>query len=151
MKVILNQDVINLGEEGDIRDVAAGYARNYLVPKKLAYPYNSSTLIMLGSRREAIENRKGEKRTAALGLKEQLEELKVQFTMSAGENGRLFGSVTSALIADELEKLGHSIERRRIEIPDNHIRQVGEHSVRVKLYGQEVARIQVVVERAQEG
>jgi large subunit ribosomal protein L9 len=151
MKVILNQDVINLGEEGDIREVAAGYARNYLFPKKLAYPYNSNTLVFLDSRREAIESRKEEKRKAALGLKEQLEELKLQFSMSAGENGKLFGSVTSALIAEELEKAGHSIERRRIEVPENHIRQIGEYSVRVKLYGQEEARVQVEVERAKEG
>ena len=151
MKIILNQDVVNLGEEGDIRDVAAGYARNCLIPKKLAYAYNRNTVVMLESRRDAIESRKDDKRTAALGLKGQLEELKLQFSMSAGENGKLFGSVTSALIAEELEKAGHSIERRRIEIPDNHIRQVGEYSVRVKLYGQEEANIQVLVERSKEG
>ena len=151
MKIILNQDVVNLGEEGDIRDVAAGYARTCLIPKKLAYAYNRNTVVMLESRRDAIESRKDDKRTAALGLKGQLEELKLQFSMSAGENGKLFGSVTSALIAEELEKAGHSIERRRIEIPDNHIRQVGEYSVRVKLYGQEEANIQVLVERSKEG
>lgn len=147
MKVILSSDVINLGEEGDVRDVANGYARNYLLPKKLAVPYNQENLRILESKRASIESRKEEKRNAALGLKERLEAEQLKFAMTAGENGKLFGSVTSSLIGEELDKLGFDIDRRRIEVPEGHIRFTGDHTVRIKLYGQEEAIIKVLVER----
>ncbi len=147
MKVILSSDVINLGEEGDVRDVANGYARNYLLPKKLAVPYNQENLRILESKRASIESRKEEKRNAALGLKERLEAEQLKFAMTAGENGKLFGSVTSSLIGEELDKLGFDIDRRRIEVPEGHIRFTGDHAVRIKLYGQEEAIIKVLVER----
>ena len=149
MKIILNQDVFNLGEEGDICEVAAGYARNYLLPQKMAFSYNTDSLRILDSKRSVIDTRKEQKRGEALGLKEKLEEAKIVFLMSAGENGKLFGSVTPALIVEELEKLGFNIERKRLEIPDNHIRQLGEYSVRIRLYGQEEANLRVVVEKAE--
>jgi large subunit ribosomal protein L9 len=147
MKVILNQDVLNLGEEGDVRDVANGYARNYLFPKRLAVPYNGENLRILESRRTAIESRKEEKRKTASGLKERLEAEQIKFSMSAGENGKLFGSVTSSLIGEELDKLGYDIDRRRIDIPEGHIRFTGEYTVRIKLYGQQEARVKVSVDR----
>jgi large subunit ribosomal protein L9 len=149
MKIILNQDIINLGEEGDICDVANGYARNYLLPQKLAVPYNRNNLRVLESKRTVIEDRKEQKRQAALGLKGQLEEAELKFSMSAGDNGKLFGSVSSTMISEELQKLGFEIERRRIEVPDNHIRFTGEHTIRVKLYGQEEASLKVNVEAAE--
>jgi large subunit ribosomal protein L9 len=147
MKIILNNDVLNLGEEGDVREVANGFARNYLLPKKLAVPYNRENLRVLESKRTAIESRKEEKRTTALGLKERLEAEQLKFAMTAGDNGKLFGSVTSSLIGEELDKLGFDIDRRRIEVPEGHIRFTGEYSVRIKLYGQEEAKVKVLVER----
>ncbi len=147
MKIILSNDVINLGEEGDVREVANGFARNYLLPKKLAVPYNRENLRVLESRRTAIESRKEEKRNTALGLKERLEAEQLKFAMTAGDNGKLFGSVTSSLIGEELDKLGFDIDRRRIEVPEGHIRFTGDYTVRIKLYGQEEAKIKLLVER----
>ena len=111
MKIILNQDVVGLGEEGDIREVAEGYARNYLLPRKLAVAHNRQSLAQFTSRKSAIEGRKDEKRKEAMGLKERLEAEELQFTMPAGESGKLFGSVNNALIGAELEKRGYSIEK----------------------------------------
>ncbi len=147
MKIILSNDVLNLGEEGDVREVTNGFARNYLLPKKLAVPYNRENLRVLESRRTAIESRKEEKRNTALGLKERLEAEQLKFAMTAGDNGKLFGSVTSSLIGEELDKLGFDIDRRRIEVPEGHIRFTGDYTVRIKLYGQEEAKVKLLVER----
>ena len=147
MKIILSNDVLNLGEEGDVREVANGFARNYLLPKKLAVPYNRENLRVLELKRTAIESRKEEKRNTALGLKERLEAEQIKFAMTAGDNGKLFGSVTSSLIGEELDKLGFDIDRRRIEVPEGHIRFTGDYTVRIKLYGQEEAKIKLLVER----
>jgi large subunit ribosomal protein L9 len=146
MKIILNQDVVGLGEEGDIREVAEGYARNYLIPRKLAVRHNKQNLAQFTNRKSAIEGRKEEKRKEAMGLKERLEAEELRFTMPAGESGKLFGSVNNALIGAELEKRGYTLERKRIEVPEHHIRQTGTFAVKVKLYGNEEASLKVVVE-----
>lgn len=150
MKVILNQDIPNLGEEGDIREVKPGYARNYLLPGKLAMPYNRQNLLALEQKKAAIEKRKEEKRQEALGLKEKLETEEIVFKMPAGTGGKLFGSVTNALIADALEKKGYAIERKRIEVPEHTIKQLGEFQVKVKLYERRDAVIKVLVEKSEE-
>lgn len=144
-KVILNQDVYNLGEEGDVCEVARGYARNYLIPKKLAVPHTRENIAVFESRREAIEKRKEEKRKAALSLKEKLQETEVVITMTAGESGKLFGSVTNAMVVEELNKQGIQIERKKVEVPSNAIKMLGEHTVRVKLYESELAELKLIV------
>jgi large subunit ribosomal protein L9 len=146
MKIILNQDVVGLGEEGDIREVANGYGRNYLLPRKLAVAHSRQNLAQFTSHKSAIEGRKDEKRKEAMGLKERLEAEEILFSMPAGESGKLFGSVNNALVGAELEKRGFTIEKRRIEVPEHHIRQTGTFTVRIKLYGNEEAALKVVVE-----
>lgn len=148
MKVILNQDIANLGEEGDIKDVARGYARNFLIPKKLVMPYTKEALSMLESRREAIDKRREEKRTAATDTKTRLETEPLVIEMPAGDRGRLFGSVTSATIADALASQGIEVERRRIDIPDKTIKNLGTTYVRVRLYGDQEAELRVDVKAA---
>jgi large subunit ribosomal protein L9 len=150
MKVILNQDVAGLGEEGDIREVASGYARNFLIPRKFALPYSKQNLTQLESRRAAIEQRKEDKRREAMSLKERLEGEELVFTMPAGESGKLFGSVNNAMVVQELEKRGYSIEKKRVEVPEHNIRMVGSYTVKIKLYGNEEAKINVLVEAAEE-
>jgi large subunit ribosomal protein L9 len=145
MKVILNKDLAPLGEEGDVRDVARGYARNYLFPRKIALPYTETTIKLFESRREEIEKRKGEKRKDALGLKEKLESLNLEITMSAGANGKLYGAVTSQTLADELAKQGHQIERKRIELAGTSFKSVGKYKVLIKLYESAAAEISVTV------
>jgi large subunit ribosomal protein L9 len=146
MKVILNQDVIGLGEEGDIKDVADGYARNFLLPKKLVVPHTKEFLAALEHKRVSIEKRKEEKRLEAAGLKERLEAEEIRFSVPAGENGKLFGSVNNTNVAVELEKKGFQIEKKRIEIPEHAIRSIGTYKIRIRLYDKEEATIKLVVE-----
>jgi large subunit ribosomal protein L9 len=146
MKVILNKDLSPLGEEGDVKDVARGYARNYLFPRSIALPYNEQTIRLFESRREEIEGRKAEKREAARGLKERLEALELSLSMPAGANGRLFGSVTSQTVMDELARQGFQIERKRIELPGTTFKSVGRYKVTIHLYESAAAEVTVVVQ-----
>lgn len=141
MKVILNQDVHNLGEEGDVREVAPGYARNYLIPQGLAVLHTKGNLALFDSRRAAIEKRKEEKKKDALSLKEKLDGLSITIETSSGDTGRLFGSVTNATVAEELGRQGFEIERKRIELPEHALKMTGTYTVKVKLYDSNVAEI----------
>ena len=146
MKVILNKDLAPLGEEGDVKDVAKGYARNYLFPRGIALPYNERTVKLFENRREEIEARKAQKRNDAAGLKEKLESLEVSITMPAGANGKLYGAVTSQTVADELAKQGYQIERKRIELAAGaNIKNVGKYKVVVKLYESAAAEVTITV------
>ncbi|MDR2434871.1 MAG: 50S ribosomal protein L9 [Treponema sp.] len=145
MKVILNKDLSTLGEEGDVKDVARGYARNYLFPRGIALPHTPQTLKIFEARREEIEVRKAQKRQNSQGLKEKLEALEISITMPAGANGKLYGAVTSQTVADELTKLGFQIERKRIELAGNSIKSTGKYKAVVKLYESASAEIQIVV------
>ncbi|MDR3122472.1 MAG: 50S ribosomal protein L9 [Treponema sp.] len=149
MKVILNKDLAPLGEEGDVKEVAKGYARNFLFPRGIAMPYTDKTVAILESRREEIEARKEEKRKDALGLKDKLEELDLVVSMPAGANGRLYGAVTSQTVADELAKQGFQVERKRIELPGNSFKSVGKYKVSVKLYESAAAELTITVEGQQ--
>jgi large subunit ribosomal protein L9 len=146
MKVILNKDLNTLGEEGDIKDVAKGYARNYLFPRGIALPYTEKNIKKFEARREEIEARKSAKRQDALGLKEKLEALELVIAMPAGANGKLYGAVTSQTVADELTKQGFPTERKRVELPGNTFKSVGKYKVAVKLYESASAEIGLTVE-----
>ncbi len=148
MKVILKQDVLNLGEEGDVCEVARGYARNYLVPQGFAMLYNRANVAQIEARRAAIEQRKGEKRKAAQEISERLTEQELVFNMNAGESGKLFGAVTSAMIVEELGKQDVVVERKNVDIPEGTIKSVGTHKVGVKLYGDKETEITVRVSAA---
>lgn len=146
MKVILNQDVKHLGEEGDVKVVANGYARNYLFPRKLAVPCNDVTVAYFESRKEEIEAKKASKRSDAASLKEKLEATVLTLVMPAGANGKLYGAVTNQTLVDELNKLGFDIERKRIEIPGLTLKSVGNYHATVRLYESAIATVQVHVE-----
>ena len=151
MKIILNQDVPNLGEEGDVCVVKDGYARNYLLPTGAAVLYNKENLSIFKSRAAAIEKRKVAKREASASLKEKLDAVTLKLVVSASDSGRLFGSVTSLMIQEELAKLGFSIERKRIEVASHTIKQVGMYSARIHLYENESSVIKLdVVSEAEE-
>jgi large subunit ribosomal protein L9 len=145
MKVILNKDLSTLGEEGDVKDVAKGYARNYLFPRGIALPYTPQTVKMFEARKDEIEAKKVQKRQDAMGLKERLENLEVSITMPAGANGRLYGAVTSQTVADELAKQGFQIDRKRIDLAGTGIKNVGKYKAVIKLYENSHAEIQVVI------
>jgi large subunit ribosomal protein L9 len=150
MKVILNKDVLPLGEEGDVKDVANGYARNYLFPRGLALPYTEKTVKLFEARRAEIEARKAEKRQDASALKAQLEALEIVISMPAGANGKLYGAVTNQTISDELAKKNFKVERKRIELPGNSFKSVGKYRAHVKLYENSTAELTIIVQ-AQSG
>ena len=151
MKIILNQDVPNLGEEGDVCVVKDGYARNYLLPTGAAVLYNNENLSIFKSRAAAIEKRKLAKREASASLKSQLDNVTLKLIVSASDTGRLFGSVTSLMIQEELAKLGYNIERKRIEVASHTIKQVGMYSARIHLYenASSVIKLEVLSEAEQ--
>jgi large subunit ribosomal protein L9 len=145
LKVILNKDIPTLGEEGDVKEVAKGYARNYLFPRRFAVPYTERTIKLFEARKDEIEERKKLKRQDASSLKERLEALELSITMPAGPNGRLYGAVTSQSVMDCLAKQGFTVERKRIEIPGNTIKTVGKYRFTVKLYGNATAEMTITI------
>ena len=145
MKVILNVDVKSLGEEGDVKNVANGYARNFLLPRNLAVPYNEATVAIFEGRKAEIEARKEQKRKDSASLKEKLEASPIEITMPAAANGKLYAAVTSHVVAEALAKLGYEIERKRIEIPGSTIKSVGNFKATIKLYEAQVAEVHVAV------
>ncbi|MCL2190921.1 MAG: 50S ribosomal protein L9 [Treponema sp.] len=145
MKVILNKDLATLGEEGDVKDVARGYARNYLFPRGIALPYTPQTIKLFEARKGEIEARKTAKRQDALGIKERLENLEISVTMPAGANGKLYGAVTPQTVADELGKQGFDVDRKRIDLSATSIKVVGKYKATVRLYENSRAEIQLTV------
>jgi len=145
MKVILNKDFSTLGEEGDVKDVAKGYARNFLFPRNIALPYTPGMIKIIEGRRAEIEARKEQKRKDAMGLKEKLENLELSITMPAGANGKLYGAVTNQTIADELAKNGFQIERKRIELAGSGFKSVGKYKATIKLYENQSSEISITV------
>ena len=150
MKIILTQDVVNLGEEGDVRVVKDGYARNYLLPTGAAVIYNKTNEAIFKSRAAQIEKRKEEKRKEARSLKEKLDELTIQIVVSAGESGKLFGSVTSQMVQEELKKNGFEIERKKIEVATHAIKMTGSYTVLIHLYENESSKVKLNVVSVEE-
>jgi large subunit ribosomal protein L9 len=146
MKVILNKDLAPLGEEGDVKEVAKGYARNYLFPRGIAFPYTDRVIKQFEARKGDIEARKQEKRKDAASIRERLEALNLLIIMPAGANGKLYGAVTSQTIADEIAKHGFPVERKRIELTGNSFKSVGKYKVAVKLYESAAAEVSVTVQ-----
>jgi len=145
MKVILNKDLATLGEEGDVKEVAKGYARNYLFPRGIALPYTPRMIKIIEGRRAEIEARKEQKRMDARGLKEKLDSFELNITMPAGANGKLYGAVTNQTIADELSKNGFQVERKRIELAGNGYKNVGKYKAAIRLYENQSAEITVTI------
>ncbi len=145
MKIILNQDVPNLGEEGDVCVVKDGYARNYLIPTGAAVLFNRASQALFADRAAAIEKRKVQKRYAAKTLKERIDTLTVTAVVAAGETGKLFGSVTSLMVQELLAKEGIELERKKLEVPTHTIKAVGTYTIAAHLYENETAHFSLVV------
>ena len=143
-EVILKQDIVGLGEEGDIKKVAGGYARNYLLPFGHAVPMTQANMKKLEAEREAINVRKKEKLDASKSFLEKLNAVELSYVENAAENGRLFGSISLNDIQVQLKEQGYDLDKKQIHLPDA-IKFVGSHSVEVKLYGDLVAKIKVNV------
>lgn len=145
MRVILNQDVPNLGELGDIKDVASGYARNYLFPRNLAFVFNTKTKALFEKRTSEIEELKTQKRQNSGSLKEKIEAEEITVSVPAGQNGKLYGAVTNATVYDELLKKGIEIDRKKIEVPGRSIKSVGNYKILIKLYEKDEAVLRLAI------
>jgi len=146
MKVILNQDVVNLGEEGDVKSVADGYGRNFLIPKGMAVPYTKKYINIFEQKKDLLLKKKEEKKQQALGIKEKIEALEgLKIVMPAGESGKLFGSVNNSVIADALAKEGITVEKKKIELPEHNIKTIGNFNIKVRLYGNQTATLKIAV------
>jgi large subunit ribosomal protein L9 len=145
VKIILTRDVHNLGVTGDVKDVATGYARNYLIPRGLAIKATPSALEEFERRQTAEARREERLSTRAAVLAQRLSEVTLIFEAKASEKGRLFGSITTADIVEALEReIGEKFDRRK-HILSDPLRHVGEHFISVRLTSDVVAEVKAVV------
>jgi large subunit ribosomal protein L9 len=146
MEVILIQDVPSLGDAGDTANVAPGYARNYLIPKKLALPATAGNLRQWEDMKNTRMKAKERDKVAAEALKEKIEAISLTIAKAAGEEDKLFGSVTSSDISHALEEQGVEIDRRKIVLSEN-IKRLGDYTVSIKLMTEVVAEVKLEVVR----
>jgi len=146
MEVILKEDVIKLGSRGDVVKVAAGYGRNYLLPKKLAIEANAANKAVVEQMKASAIRRNAKEKAGAEELAKQIDAAVVSFTRKAGEGDHLFGSVTSSDIAAELTKKGFDIDRRKIQLHEP-LKQLGDFTIAVKLHKEVTAHFKVVIEK----
>jgi large subunit ribosomal protein L9 len=146
MKVILLDDVAKLGRRGEVRDVSDGYARNFLIPKKLALSATAGNLTNLDHIKKQQDDKAGRIKDDAEALRARIEGLAYEERRQASEEGKLFGSVTSQDIADFLGKNGVKLERRRISL-DEPIKTLGETSVGIRVHPDVTAQLKVTVVR----
>ena len=132
MKIILKQSIDNLGNEGEIVDVKPGYARNYLIPKGWAKQATKLNIISTQKEIEVKLQKEAKNRQNLEALGKQLDKLSLKFELKAGEEGKLFGSVTSQMIVDAISEKGYTVNKKEIEIPES-INHVGKYFVDVKL------------------
>ena len=144
MEVILREHVDTLGRRGDVVKVAAGYARNYLLPKKLALPVTEASKRQIEREREKAEARDAEERAGAEALAQRVAAMDITIARRVGENNTMYGSVTSGDIAQALKTKGFDVDKRKIALPDP-IKALGEHTVPVKVHRDVTAEVKVKV------
>ena len=144
MEVILRDHVEHVGRRGEIVKVADGYARNYLLPRKLALEANDANRKRVERERKIVEARESEERGAAEGIATRLSALELSIARQVGENDQMYGSVTNGDIADLLKAKGFDIDRRKILLPDP-LKALGESSVPVKLHRDVTAQVRVTI------
>ena len=144
MDVILRHAVENLGKPGDVVKVKNGYARNYLLPHGLAYEATPGNLKRIQQERDRLEAAENERRGAAQGIAEKLEQVSLTFSARVGEEGKLFGSVTAADVAQQLEAQGFHIEKRQIDLHEP-IKALGVYRVPIRLHADVKPEVRVWV------
>lgn len=144
MEVILRQAVENLGKPGDVVKVKNGYARNYLLPRNLAYEATPGNLKRIQQERDRLEAAENQRRGSAQEVATKLEQVSLTFSARVGEEGKLFGSVTAADIAQQLEQQGYHIEKRQIDLHEP-IKALGVYRIPIRLHADVKPEIRVWV------
>src|SRR3954469_8949831 len=144
MEVILTEHVDNLGRRGDVVKVAAGYARNYLLPRKLALAVSENNKRQIEREKKVAEVKDAEERSQAEAIAQRLNQLEIEIARRVGENQALYGSVTTADIAQALLAKGFEIDKRKIQLEDP-LKALGESSVPVKIHRDVTAQLRVKV------
>ena len=144
MKIILNQAIDSLGNEGEILDVKAGYARNYLIPKGWAKQATKINIAATQKEIEAKQKKEAKTRDNLEALGKILDKLSLKFELKAGEEGRLFGSVTSQMIVDAIAEKGYTVNKKEIEMEES-INHVGKYFVDIKLGHGFAGRVKIKV------
>lgn len=144
-KLILNQEVDRLGAAGDVVEVRAGYARNLLIPRGLATPWSAGAQKQIDALKRARQARQIADRDEALALKGRIESATARIEMKAGKGGRLFGAVTSALVAEALSTaVGTQFDRRQVALP-GHVKAAGLHTATVRVHDEIIANVRFEV------
>jgi len=150
MEIILRETIDTLGRAGQVVKVADGYARNYLLPRKLAYIVTPGNLKVIEAERNNLLRKEAAQKGDAEKQKELVEKVELVIRRKTGENEVLYGSVTNADIAAELEKKGFEIEKRKIHM-DDHIKSLGDFEIPIRLFKDVTAHVKLKVEREVEG
>ena len=145
MQIILLEKVVNLGNLGDIVKVKDGYARNFLIPKRMAKRATPAALAEFEARRAELENVAAERRAVAQSVADKMAGLSVSVARKAGMDGRLFGSVGNADIADALKAVGFDVDKSAIRMPDGPLKTIGEFTLDVAVHADVHANITVAV------
>jgi len=145
MKVILTKDLDNLGRAGALVDVKPGYGRNYLLPRNLAVLATAKNIRQLEHQKAGILARASKEKQNMTAMAQKLCAIEVKFTRRVGEQNKLFGSVTSKDVHEQLAAQGYQIERRQVHLPDP-LKDLGTHEVEVKLHAEVTAKVKVTVE-----
>ncbi len=144
MKVILTKDLDNLGRAGALVDVKPGYGRNYLLPRNLAVLATAKNIRQLEHQKAGIFSRAAKEKQNMTAMAEKLSVIEVKFSRKVGEQNKLFGSVTSKDVHEQLAAQGYQIERRQVHLPEP-LKEVGTHEVEVKLHPEVTAKVKVTV------
>ena len=146
MKVILRQNTEGLGQIGEVVDVKDGYARNFLIPRKLAYAALKGNVKALEEEKKTLSKKREQELASAEKLASELEKISVTIQVQVGEEDKIFGSVTAQMISDALKEKGHEIDKRKIEIEES-IKALGIYGISIRLHPSVSAKIKVWVVR----
>ena len=145
MEVILRETIDSVGRAGQVVKVADGYARNYLLPRKLAYVATPGNLKVIEFERQSLLRKEAKQKDDSEKLQQILDKVEIVIRRKVGEQDALYGSVTNSDVADELEKKGFQIEKRKIQM-DDHIKKLGEFSIPIRLFKDVTAHVKLKVE-----
>ena len=146
MKVLFVKDLKGQGKKGDKKEVATGYANNFLIKNGYAVALNEQTLTKYNNEQKQLKEIDNKNRSDAIKLKEKLEKLELIFKVKVGNNDKVFGRISQKQVKEELDKQGYEIDRKQIIIEDN-VEFLGYHNIKINLYKEVVAKVRIKLEK----